>query len=445
MNCIQCGNAIDNDAAWCPNCGSRVDNQPVQTQPVQPVAQPEAQQFTQPVTQPMQPQYSNPVSQTTTSFDSVPASDPAPAFDPAPAPAPVKMSKKTKIILSVVGVLVVILGLTYYFVQKNVYSQEATVKRYVTALENGNFTEANNLVDWTSSNVPDGTRVLMNNNTGKNTENRIANSSITDLSYDSKRVTYKINGQESYFNVELTPPKQEWLVFSSYKIKYPTISSLPVEVPSSIKKLNINGTLVNLDKYKKSSKKDERYGYTDGNNSDSTRYSIPVYPGTYTVKPVIDSPFVEADSIKDVTVFGAGSSADTTVVNLVATNRLAKGIAIAVKKEIDKCVASTEPEVSKECEFAIKLKKKSYGFFSDLNYDYSDIKRSVEKYPKINDINTSSSTFSTDPFTTKVKYRYKVNDDKDWKDGDQSDNFCIYGRYKINGDNLSVSFGNNEN
>lgn len=118
MNCIQCGNAIDNDAAWCPNCGSRVDNQPVQTQPVQPVAQPEAQQFTQPVTQPMQPQYSNPVSQTTTSFDSVPASDPAPAFDPAPAPAPVKMSKKTKIILSVVGVLVVILGLTYYFVQK---------------------------------------------------------------------------------------------------------------------------------------------------------------------------------------------------------------------------------------------------------------------------------------------------------------------------------------
>ena len=42
MNCIQCGNAIDNDAAWCPNCGSRVDNQPVQTQPVQPVAQPEA-------------------------------------------------------------------------------------------------------------------------------------------------------------------------------------------------------------------------------------------------------------------------------------------------------------------------------------------------------------------------------------------------------------------
>ena len=455
MNCTQCGSPIDADAAWCSNCGAKVNNapaqpaqpvaQPMQTtqpvaQPVQPVAQPaQSAQPAQPApqfTQPMQQPY-NPGLQTNTNF--APSSNAAP--NAAPASVAIKMSKKNKIIVSVVVVLVAILGLAYYFIQQNLYSPEATVKRYVTALENGNFTEANSLIDWTSSNVPEGTRILMTNSVGKNTKNRIANSTITDVSYNSKRVSYKINGAPGSFIVELAPPKSQWLVFKSYKLKYPTVSTLPIDVLNYVKALKINGTLVDLNKYEKSSKKDGAYGYTDNNGySNFTRYNIPVYPGTYSVDLVLSTSLLKAGAAKDVDVSEPGKEPEPVFIEVKSTKQLKQSINDAIKKEVDSCIASTDPTVPKNCNFAVKLPEESYGFLSVNKYNYADIKRTVEEYPKVTSVDSNYSSFNTDYSTVKVKYRYKLDDSNNWSEDSRESRFSMGGTYKIKGDKVVVNF-----
>lgn len=422
MNCTQCGNSIDADAAWCSNCGAKVDDAP-DSQPAQPV------QSTQ--------QPYNPGSQTNTNF--APSSNLA--ANSAPAPVAIKMSKKNKIIVSVVVVLVAILGLAYYLIQQNLYSPEATVKRYVTALENGNFTEANSLIDWTSSNIPEGTRVLMTNSVGKNTKNRIANSTITDVSYNSKRVSYKINGAPGSFTVELAPPKSQWLVFNSYKLKYPTVSTLPIDVLNYVKAIKINGTLVDLNKYEKSSKKDGAYGYTDNNGySNFTRYNIPVYPGTYSVDIVLSTSLLKAGHTKDVDVSEPGKEPEPVFIEVKSTKQLKQSINDAIKKEVDRCIASTNPTVPKNCNFAIKLSEERYGFLSVNKYNYADIKRTVEGYPKVTSVDPNYNSFTTNLSTVKVKYRSKFDDSNDWRDDSRENRFSLGGNYKIKDDKVVINF-----
>lgn len=61
MKCSNCGNEVDQNTAYCPFCGTKVDAEPAQA-PVQPVQEPVAAPVQEPIVeQPVQPTYQEPV------------------------------------------------------------------------------------------------------------------------------------------------------------------------------------------------------------------------------------------------------------------------------------------------------------------------------------------------------------------------------------------------
>ena len=226
MNCTQCGSPIDSVSTQCSNCGAKVEDN---TQ--QPVAQfnqheSQAQQF---AVNTYQTQTNNTV--LPNNVNNVNNAN----FTNNTDIASVKMSKKNKIILIIIGVLVVALGTAYYAIQNYVYSPEATIKQYVNALESGNFTEASKLVDWSPNDIQEGSRILLTNEVGSKAKNHIENPVITNISFDSSVVSYRINGKENKMSLQVSYPKTEWLIFKSYKL-YPRVNIMYLDIPNRIKK-----------------------------------------------------------------------------------------------------------------------------------------------------------------------------------------------------------------
>ena len=436
MNCTQCGNPIDNGSAWCSNCGAKVERDNAQ----QPAAQ-----FNQPVSQTQQFAVNTYQTQTNTTVlpNNVNNANNAnnANFSNNSNVVSVKMSKKNKIILSIVGVLVIALGAAYYAIQNYVYSPEATMKRYVNALESGNFTEASKLVEWSPNDIQEGSRILLTNEVGKKAKNRIENPVITNVSFDSSVVSYKINGKETKMSLQVSYPKTEWLIFKSYKL-YPRVKTMYVTVPNSVKKIKINGYLIDLPKYKKQINKESQFGYSE--ETENTRYSFPTYPGSYRVEASIDTPLLKVSDPKEVVVASSYGSAESAEFYIDASKKLEKKIVNAVKKQIKQCVSASNGSATpaKICAFGTSLRKRNLGLFTAYDYSYSDVKRSVDEYPKLVHLNIGSGSFFTDGFEETVTFRRKASNKDEWSDGKTIQRFHINGVFKIKGDDVSIKFKN---
>ena len=89
------------------------------------------------------------------------------------------------------------------------------------------------------------------------------------------------------------------------------------------------------------------------------------------------------------------------------------------------------------------MRKKNLGFFTSYDYSYSDVKRSVNGYPKLTSIDPESGSFSTEGFEETVEFRRQASNEDEWHDGNSVSRFYINRSLKIKGNDVNIKFENN--
>lgn len=344
------------------------------------------------------------------------------------------MKHSTKIMLIVIGIVIVVLGIGYTVIQQNVYSPQATIQRYVKSLQEGNFDEANNMTDWSSSKVPENYRALLTSAIGRASKNHMSYMSVDSGPYNSFKLSYKIGNSDASAVISLVPAGKQWLFFDSYKVQYPPFGHITITVPNEVDKIKVNDSEINLSTLKKSPKYDgesysSEYGYSV--YTSATEYRLPVYPGAYHIESAKSSQLWTTNSA-DASISEKDSS-ESAVLELEATETLKDELTKAIQKHVDKCVASTETDIPESCRFA------SFSYYT--SYKYDNIKRSVNSTPMLDQVNMSSGTFQSDEVGVDITYRYKDDDDdSDWRDSHTRNSGYVYGKFSIKDNKLVIDF-----
>lgn len=345
------------------------------------------------------------------------------------------MKRSTKIMLIVIGIIIVVLGIGYTVIQQNVYSPQATIQRYVKSLQEGNFDEANNMTDWSSSKIPENYRTLLTSAIGRASKNHMSYMNVDNGPYNSFKLSYKVGDRDASTVVTLVPAGKQWLFFDSYKVQYPPLGHINITVPNEVDKIKVNDSEINLSALKKSPKYSgdtysSDYGYSE--YTSTTEYKLPAYPGSYRVESAKNSQLWTTNST-DVLISGKDSS-ESASLELEATETLKDELTKAIQKHVDKCVASTEADVPESCRFA------SFNYYT--SYSYDNIKRSVNGTPTLDQVDMSSGTFQSDEIGVDISYRWKDDDDDDseWRDDHTTNSGYVYGKFSIKNNKLVIDF-----
>ena len=340
---------------------------------------------------------------------------------PAVAVAKHPMSKKTKMWLIIGGVavgLVIVLSIVFSVLNSTTYSASATAKRYITAIESGDFDGANGIA---KPQVKHDQMALMSNKAAPK-DGRISNAQVIKekANGNAKTVTisYTIDGKETTRDLKMIKRGSKALVFTEWGVAEPMTTTITVAKPKSVTALAVNGIEVN-EKNTKST-------------TDNT-WSFTVYPGTYTVSAG-KSKYLTSKNAEIIANGEDSASNQSATLTVEATDALTDAIQQKVNAKLDECAKSTDFS-PKGCPFSV--------------YTYGDKKNfrnftwSISDYPEV-DVDTDYGTFETE-YGEKVKYTYEEKNSDGWEPEDgETTMSSMSGTFNVDGDKVTIELNESD-
>lgn len=179
-------------------------------------------------------------------------------------PVKKKMSKKTKIILGVIGIIVVILGSLYGYIYSQTTAKNV-LKNYMNSMSNGNMSDLFDCLDIEESEFVSKEQFIKVND-DKNTQ-KIFSYSIGDVTYSTDKKTavfkikYRYNASDNDIEKAITLTKNDknkYLIFDNWKVQttdYGTVKDFEVRTLKE-SKVTINGKKVDKKYLDKDASKD---------------------------------------------------------------------------------------------------------------------------------------------------------------------------------------------
>lgn len=392
MFCEKCGNRLDDDSLFCEHCGNRVkeeinlNNNQINVSSSNNVAQVKK-----------------------------------------------KMSKKAKIILGVIGLIVVVFGSLYgYF-----YSQttaKSVLETYMKSMSNGNVSALFDCLDIEESDFVSKEQFIKVNE--DNNQQKLFSYSIGDVTYSTDKNTavfkikYKYNASDSDMEKTITltrKDKNKYLIFANWKVQasdYGTVKDFEVRTLSG-SKVTINGKKVDKKYLDKDVSKDYMDVYVIPNllvGRNEMIFELPM--GSKVTKEV---------DIKSYNTYYVPSFdvEDLNNKELSAINDLGKKTINTIYNGIinGKSFTDISSELSFDKSNNTSLTNSYDNLVSDVNDNYSGTK--LTKFD-VKDINVTSISMSTSGLLVnyQVKYEYTVlyNTDKT-NTATKSNNIKLYLNY----------------
>lgn len=336
------------------------------------------------------------------------------------------MSKKTKIIISVVAVLLVLLIGVYMYIGSLITPEKVALK-YFKAYANNDAEALYSTLNLEESKFV--SKDLLKESIKDNDKIKLANYSVKkedekeDALSTSVTITYVEEGssKEKTKNIKLTKnKKKKWLFFDNWTVDSSEIvaKDYTVTVPKDTT-IEINGISIS-DKYKE----DSYSSYYDS-------YKIPsILHGKYDLTVNYDSGIKLVGELNVNSNFGSYRAS-----SLKLEEKTSKKLEKEIKEKLELLYKSAMEDKS----FDDIKESFNEDIRSDIEYTYSDLKSSVNsEYSKLKEINiddieiTSVSVDEELNLTVKMKYSYKL----EYKYGDETKEYT--GKNKI--DSLYVDY-----
>lgn len=322
------------------------------------------------------------------------------------------MTAKQKGILIVIGVVIVLAvaaGIAYKALNATVFNPQHIAESYLTAIDEGRYSEANRIAD---PQVSTKQQALLVDKVGAAENATISNArivSIDDAADGSKtvNVTYTIGGNTVNDTFSIARAGTQYLLFPQWSIITPMLKELPVSGSSIITSVNINGVDVTAD------------------NATNVDYeaTFKVYPGTYTIT-ASESKYFSSNTVTVNTLDGGYAYLEAE-----ATSTLTEELQSAIDSKLQECVASTSTEPD-GCPFSL------YAYNEER---YRNVKWTLVQVPTVDCVYLESGMFSTD-YDGEVDVTYEYQGwDGEWDPEEDSDTFSMSGSLTIDGDSLTVT------
>ena len=412
MFCTNCGAENTEGSVFCQQCGTRL----VMVSPQS--AQNPAAQSPQPTNVP------------TPSGSSLHEGEPSQADKTTQQP----ISHSTIVLLCCIGVLAALLLIAYFTLRSTIFSPMNSVRSYVDAISNGDYNKATSLVD---PGVSNDTRVLLTSAVATAAENRIQNVEVGSLNEDSitheftSQVSFTVNGVRQSRTLVVQKVGRSGLLFDQWRVETPMIDEMSVKLPSSMTTFDVNGMNVdisNFDDDNTSSGGDSSNSEDDIVYSDMTTYTLPIYPGVYSVS-IPETKYYSSEPIK------IDDPQKVAVLAPEPTKALREELLDQINQHVKECTSSQDLNLPDNCSFA-------EGSFSETAV--TDIKRTVIDTPEISKIDMSTGDFHTDTIHTQIAYRHRYSETSDWQDMNTSTSGSITGTFAVEDEKLTVSFTGNK-
>lgn len=376
MFCEKCGAKNEDNAKFCEECGAILDTESTISAET------------------------SDVSKTTFTAPALDGNEPEVVFKNTPAEkVEIKpMSLKTKLILLVSGILV-ILCFSLYSIGKSITSPEKIVKKYFENISSKNYTEAFECIDIDSNEFTTKelfVKVMEKQNEKNNSE--ILNYTVTEKLDQNPlmktfTVTYTQKGNSSTSTMNVTLIKQaskKWLFYDDYKIAENGLiaKECSITVPA-VAEVYIDDIKVDESYVEKSSE-------TTSTSQNNKTYVIPsIFEGTHTVK--VKAPFAKE------------YVSDEHINNGERINVYSLELADASKEEVSKIA---EDFVNKTITSAIN--KKSFDEIKTYFATNADMESIQEKYDdfaekSINDEGVGVKSIAFDKFKSNPNKEYQSN------------------------------------
>ena len=340
------------------------------------------------------------------------------AVPAATATAMTAQQKRTAIIAGAVVGFLVLFGVVYAVLSSALFSAKSVANSYVAAIASGDFDKAN---DIAKPAVDQDKAALLTDKASEGENTRITNARITQTTTNADgsvtaQLSYTLGGKEvTNDSIKMVTNGGKFLIFKNWTVAEPLVKTIKVSMPDSLDSVVVNGVTVSA-----------KNSITGSDDSSSYSYlEFPVYPGTYKVT----APKSEYYSSNTVSASTNADSSDT--LKLTSTDKLKSALDKEVKSAIDECAASTEAE-PEGCPFGYS------SYYSTSRY--RNFKWKVKNYATVDDIDMSSSTFSTKEGDVTMNYEYHSSDG--WEPDDGSKSFTANGHFTIADGKVSISFAN---
>lgn len=261
-----------------------------------------------------------------------------PAAEPVASSAPAPLSPRAKKGLLVGGIaigaavlLAIAAGIGISVANGTVFSPTTKVEAYMSAVVDGRFGDAAELAP---PNIANGNRVLLTNEVGAATTERISSYTIDQTTVEgdwaSVTVTSELDGVSKTQMFELARTGNSFLIFPEWTLQSPEYGyvSMPVSAAGT---LSVNGVEVDA-----SSVSVPRVGEPYSSIGVEGLAPLPAFPGTYTITRETSSEYLDVDEVT-VAVSGSGPAHES---GTWAPTLNAKGferVNELVKAEIDAC------------------------------------------------------------------------------------------------------------
>ncbi len=356
------------------------------------------------------------------------------AAAPAPAlPREKKSHKKLWISLAVLLVLVVA-GVIGFKVTASKFAPEKTAEAYLSAIVEGKASAALEVYD---PNVRSGERLFLSDEIYSKATNRPTDFEVISAFKQSQpggkntvhvSAEFTIDMKKYPVDLTLSERGKKFLFFSEWQVTDAPLGT--VELRSATPLVNVNGVDVDLSATMDPATKGERA---------SEYYSLPAFPGTYTVGAQGGDTFVsfgEAESVS-VPVSGPGSSAS---IEPSFTPEVAAEIQKQVNARYEACMPANTFEV-KDCP--------ELNMSDPLFQAVTEIRRSWKEEPKV-EVEASSLRYENGAYvgTAKVKgkaiinYKQRYSEKDPWKESEWPVNIWVNRtlRFEVKDGAITVDF-----
>lgn len=360
-----------------------------------------------------------------------------------PAPAVARehhpMSKKTKVTLIIVGVVIAVLavlGGVYAILARTVFTPDHPVQTYVQAIADGDFDKASQFVN---PGISKAQSRLLTNTAGKGVPSSLKRNtsfirnprvqSISDERNGEKRATvsYTLDGVRQTATLRLVRDGNQALIFPQWRVATPLIRQIAVGSDSGSSTYVING--INL---------------TSRNAAKASDSGMNFY--TYLGKYSVAIPASKYLTSTPTTV----TAGDSTTVKVKFSSTLENEITHQLHTKLDACVAQPSAR-PKNCDFGLDVYTGSGDSITTVQHQ----KWSVDSYPTVSNLQFGNSdddnddgddgtpslgSFDYDDGQATFSYDVKWNDGTDYDSGTQTDSEDIQGSgtFTITGDTVNI-------
>ncbi len=359
---------------------------------------------------------------------------PAAPVSAVPAAPRQKKSHKKLWISLVILLVLVVAGVIGFKVTASKFAPEKTAEKYLSAIVEGKASAARDVYD---PNVRSGERLLLSDEIYSKATNRPTDFEIISAfkapqagGKDTVHVSAEFTIDMKKYPVDLTLSERgkKFLFFSEWQVTDAPLGT--VELRSVTPQLSVNGVDVDLSTTVDPANKGERL---------SEYYSLPAFPGTYTVGAQGGDTFVsfgEAQSVS-VPVIGPGSS---TSIEPSFTPEVAAEVQKQVNARYEACMPANTFEV-KECP--------ELNMSDPVFQAVTEIRRSWKEEPKV-EVDAASVRYEDGAYvgTAKVKgkaiinYKQRYSEKDPWKESEFPVNIWVNRtlRFEVKDGAITVDF-----